>query len=1048
MASISDPADGGANRGPARVFLSHTSELRTFPANRSFVAAAEAAVTRAGHAVIDMAYFTARDSASADYCAARVADAQVYVGIVGLRYGAPVRDRQDLSYTELEFETATRLGLTRLIFLARADAISSTDQPGEHVARQEAFRQRLQKEAGISIAWISSPAELELGLFHALVELAPTLKATAAATQTLPRDVASFTGRGKELEQLLAAASATARSGRVVGISAIDGMAGVGKTALAVHAAHRLAPEFPDGQLFLDLHAHTAGQRPVTSADALANLLLTTGVAAQLIPHDIDARAAMWRDRLAGKRMLILLDDAASHEQVRPLLPGVAGCLVLITSRRRLAALEDIEPLTLGTLPPAHAVELFARLAGAGSRDPDPAATNELVELCGYLPLAIRLLAGRLRSHANWTARYLVNMLQDAQDRLAEMRVENRAIDIAFNHSYLDLPAEQQRLFRRLGLHPGSEIDAYAAAALDGIDLAQARRRLDALFNDHLIDEPLPGRYRLHDLIRAYARDLASRDDLTSNDTAVDRLLDYYLHVTTIADRHFARRSDPTVPPIAHPPARAPDLSTRQEALAWLEGERSNLVTCLHHAAMHGRHMHAVQLARATHSFLSIAGHLDQAETVQRTALTAARLTGDRRGRAGALQNLSFVQQLTGDWAAATVSLTEALTLYRDLGDRLGQANVLNHLGRMQQLTGAYRAATVSLTEGLTLFGDLGDRLGQANALTDLAFVQQATGEYRAAMASLTEALALFHDLAHLASQAPALTYYGIVHQLTGDPTAATASLNEALALSRDLGQRHNQAIALISLGFVQIMTCDYPAATASLTEALSLSRDLGYQFGRANALIFLGAVHYRTGRYRDATDSLSQALSLSCDLGYRFGQASALNDLGVVHYLTGEHERATDLLTGALALIRDVGHRHGEAEVLNCLGVVQHLTAEYPAALASLTGALTLSRDLGYRKGEVVALNNIGALLLDSGGTHESVNCHRQALDLARAIHTPLEEGRALEGIGRCLIRARAGEEGAAHLRQALEIYQRIGAPETEQVQATLIQLCERLAE
>jgi hypothetical protein len=282
---------------------------------------------------------------------------------------------------------------------------------------------------------------------------------TAAATRTLPRDTASFTGRGRELARLLEALTPTAADGVALDVHAIDGMAGIGKTTLAVHAAHRLAGSFPDGQFFLPLHAHTPGQRPVGPADALASLLLTAGVAAPQIPPGLEARAARWRDHVAGKKILLLLDDAAGHEQVRPLLPGTAGSLVLITSRRRLAALEDAAQISLDTLSPGDAATLLARLAARPEIRAGDTAVGEITRLCGYLPLAIGMLASQLRNHPAWTADDLAAELAAAQDRLALMRAENLSVGAAFDLSYQDLTPDQQRLFRRLGLVPGPGIE-------------------------------------------------------------------------------------------------------------------------------------------------------------------------------------------------------------------------------------------------------------------------------------------------------------------------------------------------------------------------------------------------------------------------------------------------------------------------------------------------------------------------------------------------------------------------------------------------------------
>lgn len=297
----------------------------------------------------------------------------------------------------------------------------------------------------------------------------------AAATKTLPRDVTGFTGRNAQLHELIEAAKAT-DTAAVVGIWAIDGMPGVGKTAFAVHAAHQLAELFSAGQIYLQLHGHTPGQQPIEPAEALSSLLRTAGVNATQIPPGLEERSRLWRDHVAGLgRLLLVLDDASGHEQVRPLLPGAPGSLVLITSRRHLTALEDAHPISLDVLPEADAEDLFIRLAeraGLGKGDP---AVAEITKLCGYLPLAIGMLARQLNHHAAWTCARVAADLSAARDRLDFMRVENVSVTAAFGLSYQDLTDDQQRLFRRLGLHPGTDFDAYAAAALDDSDLATAR---------------------------------------------------------------------------------------------------------------------------------------------------------------------------------------------------------------------------------------------------------------------------------------------------------------------------------------------------------------------------------------------------------------------------------------------------------------------------------------------------------------------------------------------------------------------------------------------
>ena len=360
-------------------------------------------------------------------------------------------------------------------------------------------------------------------------EAAPESSAAAAA-RTLPRDIGGFTGRERELTGL-EKSLAKVVGGGLVGIYAIDGMAGIGKTTFAVHAAHRLAGRFPDGQFFLPLHAHTAGQSPVNPADALASLLMTAGVAVQHIPPGLEARAGKWRDHVAGKKILLLLDDVAGHEQVRPLLPGSAASLVLVTSRRRLTALEDAIVISIDTLSPDEAWALLVRLADRADLELDEAAGREITRLCGFLPLAIGMLARRLRHHPARTAADLAAELAAARDRLAVMRAENLSVAAAFDLSYQDLTADQQRLFRRLGLTLGPDIDAYAAAALDDTSLEDARRQLDEFYDHHLLTEPAPGRYLQHDLLREYARALAAADQPIQARAAVERLINFYAHV-------------------------------------------------------------------------------------------------------------------------------------------------------------------------------------------------------------------------------------------------------------------------------------------------------------------------------------------------------------------------------------------------------------------------------------------------------------------------------------------------------------------------------------
>jgi DNA-binding SARP family transcriptional activator/Flp pilus assembly protein TadD len=808
-------------------------------------------------------------------------------------------------------EYPVRERLWRLLVLA----LYRAERQADALAAYRRARQMLAEELGIE------PGEELRQLEGAVLRREVPPPATAAVTRTLPRDVASFTGRGAELGRLLGDLAAAATGG-VVGICAIGGMAGIGKTTLAVHAAHRLVERFPDGQLFLPLHAHTPGQRPVDPADALASLLLAAGVGARQIPPGVEARAARWRDYLAGKKVLLVLDDTSGHEQVRPLLPGTAGSLVLITSRRRLAALEDATVISLDTLAPDEAAELLARLAGWPDLGAGDAGVGEIARLCGYLPLAIGMVASQLRHHPAWTTVGLAADLAAARDRLGVMRAENLSVAAAFDLSYQDLTSDQQRLFRRLGLHPGPDIDACAAAALDGTTTETARRGLEGLYGQHLITEPTPGRYRLHDLLREHARSLAASDDPATCEAAAGRLLDYYLHAALAAGSHIPpqRITSVSLPP-ARPPDCAPPIATQSQASSWLEAERANLSAAAGYAAATGRTQHAMVIPAVITGFLNLGGYWDQDVALLQTAVAAARQAGDRPSQGQLLLLLGLAQWMTDDVAGATATLRQALALYRDLGDPAGQGDAINGIGYVCLITNDYPAATASLRQALELCRSIGHRLGQANALSGLGTVYRLTGNYPAAATSLQQALELFRGIGHRAGEYDALSELAIVQTLTGDYPAAATTFEHVLALQRDAGDRFGQAFMLRELGRLQRLTGDYRAAAASQQQALAEFRDLGARTNQPDALNELGLVQQLTGDYAAAAISHQQALEISGDTGERQCQAESLNGLGELATRTAATQQARDYHTQALAIARDLGAFQEEARAIEGIG-------------------------------------------------------------------------------------------------------------------------------
>ncbi|MFJ6730397.1 tetratricopeptide repeat protein [Streptomyces sp. NPDC091281] len=821
---------------------------------------------------------------------------------------------------------------------------------------------------------------------------------------TLPRGVAAFTGRESELRRLVEVAA----SPGLVAIHSVSGMPGVGKTALVTHAARLLADRFPDGQLFVSLHAHTPGRRPADPGLVLTDLLLATGMAAQRIPSGFDARVRSWRSRLVGRKILLVLDDAADGAQVEPLLPGTDGCLVMVTSRRRLIDLDGACPVPLDTLSPEQAERLFLRLSGRDTEAAGAGAVAELVRLCGYLPLAVTLLAGRLAHHPAWSLSRFVTDFVEARDRLERLRGGDRTVAAAFDLSYRDLPADRRRFFRHLGHHPGTDLDVDAAAALGGVSRADAERHLDALYTDHLLEERAPGRYGRHDLIRAYALALAADDPVTVSGGAIERLLDHYGRTAEDADRFFARTTRPGASPAPAEaggpgsPARVPAtvFPTRDHATAWLRGERGNFLACIDAFSPQARYRsHALRITAAAAAFLHLEGPWPEAAALHRGAADIARRGADPLAEANAHNDLGRVLYRMGDLKAAAEAHERALALYEDLGHGQGTANALSDLGRTHYLGGRYATAAALQERAHLLYRDAGDRGSEGNALWEL----------------------------------------GRVRAMTGEPAAATALHERALALFREVGDRIGEGNALWDLGRSRAAAGAYVGAAETQEEALVVFRSVGSRFGEANALHHLGLVRHLTGYDGEATRLQESALAIYRDLGNRQGEANALHGLGRVCAATGRLPEARDRFERALAIYRAVGSSFGMANSLHGLGRVRHLSGDLSGAAGLLDEALGVLREIGSLRGEAELLNSMGALTADSAGASEALAHYRSALLLARRLASPIEEGRALEGMAHCL--GRTGDRSAARaaLREAVGVYRRIGAAEAASAAATL---------
>jgi len=813
-------------------------------------------------------------------------------------------------------------------------ALAGAGQQAAAIGAFEAVRRRLDEDLGVRPG-----PELTAAHQRVLRQDVPPPRGAAVVTgrpapdagpgsaprvvYSLPPDTAAFTGRHAELGAITASVTAAAGSGGVVAICAIGGMPGVGKTTLAVHAAHLLKDRFPDRQLFLNLHAHTPGQDQVTPLAALAGLLAAVGVDARYLPADLAGRTALWRDRMAGQKALLVLDNAASTAQVTPLLPGSQGCMVLVTSRRHLGDLPGAPaPVQLPVLTPQEAREMFTRLAPRAAAGPDQAVA-ELAELAGYLPLAVSLLARVYARHPSWT---LADLAAETRAGLLTLTAERDSVAAAFELSYQHLAPAQQQFFRRLGLHPATSTDAYAAAALAGIPLQEAAGQLEALHGEGLLTETGHRRYGMHDLIRSYAQDLAATDPPGSRQQALDRLLDYYQHTAALAEKFLARqaRTRPA-PALQAVPAAVPDLNGRTRALAWARAERDSMLACLDQATEAGQQTRVVTLTAAMTSLLRLDGPWTTAITRHAAAVQAARHLGDRLALANALTDLGDVRQLTGDLSGAAQALEGALGISRDIGDQLGQANALNNLGRVRGATGDQRGAAQALEGALGISRDIGDQLGQASALRTLGIVRQMTGDYRGAARALERALAICRDIGDQLGQAMSLNNLGDVRQMTGDYRGAAQVQEQALGIFRDIGSQMGQAYALRTLGIVRRMTGDYRGAAQALEQALHISRDISSRLNEVETLNETGTLFRVRGDPGRATDYHRQALNLSREIASPRDEACALTGLGRCALAIGHTSDAAEDLRQAL----DIFQRIGAAEA-----------ADVAAELDSLTGA------------------------------------------------------------------------------------------------------------
>jgi DNA-binding SARP family transcriptional activator/tetratricopeptide (TPR) repeat protein len=841
---------------------------------------------------------------------------------------------------------------------------------GRQVDALEHFRQmrvRLAEELGID----PGPAlqRLHEQILTADPALAvPTVTRSVSASaeppvpRQLPADVDAFTGRAQELAELDRLLSATAeqataavvdRGSTAVVITAVSGTAGVGKTALALRWAHQVRGEFPDGQLYVNLRGYDPDQ-PLSAADALAGFLRALGVAGAQIPLEVQERAALYRSLLDGRRMLIVLDNAATVEQVRPLLPGTPSALVVVTSRDSLVGLvarHGARRLDLDLLPPEDAVVLLRALIG-GRVEAEPDAAAALAGQCARLPLALRVAAELAATRPTTSLAQLVGELMDEQRRLELLDAggdPRTAVRAVFSWSYQHLPADAARAFRLLGLHPGPDLDPYATAALTHTSVEQAQHVLDLLARGNLVQPASPGRYGMHDLLRAYASHLAtSADSEQERRVALTRLFDHYLATAGAAMNTLIPAEQHRRPRISPPGTPTPPVADPTAARAWLDAERDTLTAVCAHTAARGWPGHTTELASTLFRYLEVGGHYPDAVAIQTHARHAADLNGDRSGEARALDNLGLVYRWQGSYQQAAEHHQQALTLFREIGDRSGEADALGNLGLAYWNQGHFQQAVEHQQQALILAREIGDRYGEASALTSLGFVYRRQGYYPQAAEHHQQGLTLFREIGEKTGEAFTLASLGLVHCRVGRYEQAAEHHQQSLALFREIGDRAGEAYALGSLGLVYCQQGRYQQAAEHHQQSLILAREIGDRASEAYALDDLGAVYQRQGHHQLAAEHHQQALTRCREIGERPGEAKALNGVGETHHATGHLEQARSQHTAALTLASQIGDRYEQARAHNGLAHTHHATGELDQAHHHWSHALALYTDLG----------------------------------------------------------------------------------------------------
>jgi tetratricopeptide (TPR) repeat protein len=678
----------------------------------------------------------------------------------------------------------------------------------------------------------------------------------------LPPAAHGFVGRGPELAWLRARLLPAGTPPPALPMVVIHGIGGVGKSALALAVAHRLAAEFPDGQLFAGLRGYVDGQAPLDPAEALTRFLRSLGLADREIPATVEEAAARYRSRLAGQRVLVVLDNVRDSAQVRPLLPGAPTCAVLATSRAPLLDLDGARHLRLDHLHPDEATALLGRLAGRPRIAAEPEAAAALARACDHLPLALRIAGGRLAGRPGLSVRALADRLARTHRRLDELRLGDLAVRASLQLSYRNLgpdgPVDLGRAYRLLSLLAGPDFGIEVAAAQLGCGEPAAAAVLDRLASEHLIEEDRPGRYRFHDLPRLFARELAATaEPVRAQRGALRRVLRCYQAVAAHATGLLA-------------PGQPVDAGVRDETLGWLEAERSGIVAAVRVAATCPASTAALvpPLVLGLYEYFQARPHWLDWEGLNQTALGIARRLGDLPAQAQLLGSLGVAYRKLFRMDEAIAALTESLRIHESVHDRRHAARVLNQLGVVHWDLSRNDEAIGYLQESLARLRQVGDRAEEASALNNLAAVLQRVGRIDEALARCRQSLAVWRRLGDRRREAVVSSNLADALVRAGQLAQATACYRQALGIAREFGDQHGESYTLVGMGEAQLRAGRWEAARPLLEQGLAVDRKIGHRWGEGRALHLLGSVHHELGDPQRARHHWREALRCFEEIG------------------------------------------------------------------------------------------------------------------------------------------------------------------------------------